>query len=249
MNNLIAAKSAPKTEPLHSVTSNVAVAPVESNSIQATIPLTVAEKQLLAQHEATIRDGIKTFTKVGNALLEVRDKGLYREQYAIFENYCREKWKFSVRKAYLLMGASSVVQNLEREQLFTPEPIAIPASESAARPLAGLSPEKQVAAARIVATQPGEHTAKDFKDAANHVARKSTRKTAGHNFEDEEKPRVKACDPSTYGIGDKADLEKLLELLDAAQTQARRVKGCGDVAKVLGDLAKTVTNQLNGGGK
>jgi hypothetical protein len=33
----------------------------------------------------------------GTALLEVRDRRLYRETHATFEDYCRERWRFSDR--------------------------------------------------------------------------------------------------------------------------------------------------------
>ena len=48
---------------------------------------------------------------------------------------------------------------------------------------------------------------------------------------------------------DNGQLEKLLELVDTAQTEARKISGCEEVVKTLGDLAKQITRKLNGGGK
>ena len=42
--------------------------------------------------EKTIEEGLRTFTAVGRALLEIRDDQLYRPDYGTFEDYCREKW-------------------------------------------------------------------------------------------------------------------------------------------------------------
>lgn len=61
-----------------------------------------------------------------------------KENDTTFEAYCRGEWELSKRHAYRLMDASLVVENLKSDQLVTP------ASESQARPLAQLPPEKQV---------------------------------------------------------------------------------------------------------
>ena len=249
------AKAANETELLDSVTSTeIIVAPVKTSIQKSAAPLTPAEKKLLARNEKTIRKGFKTFIKVGDALVEVRDKHLYRAQYDTFEDYCLRKWKFSVRQAYHLIDASAVVHTLECEQLFTNDPVAIPGTESAARPLVTLPPDKQVEAARIVAQAPGEHTAKAFKDASDKVSGKKPKVAkAIVDVEDdaEEKPRVQCgVAPDTSSKTTNHDeLETLLELVDAAQTQARKTSNCADVVKTLSDLAKVITRKLNGGGK
>lgn len=39
------------------------------------------ERNELAQHEGVIERGLKTFVDVGNALLAIRDKRLYRQDH------------------------------------------------------------------------------------------------------------------------------------------------------------------------
>lgn len=87
--------------------------------------------------------------EVGNALLQIRDRCLYKATHATFESYCEERWGMSWRHAYRLMDAAETVENLnscpigqESEQASAPDAI-LPATESQARPLARLEPEEQ----------------------------------------------------------------------------------------------------------
>ncbi len=54
--------------------------------------LTSSEATRLAELEEQISSGLATFVAVGQALLEVRDRRLYRQTHATFEAYCRERW-------------------------------------------------------------------------------------------------------------------------------------------------------------
>jgi N6-adenosine-specific RNA methylase IME4 len=99
--------------------------------------LTAAEKGELARCEAVIERGLKTFVEVGEALLLIRDRRLYRQTHSSFESYCRERWGMSKRRANQLVGAAGVIENLG-----TIVPV-LPATESQCRPLAGLLPEEQ----------------------------------------------------------------------------------------------------------
>jgi hypothetical protein len=67
----------------------------------------------LSELETTIERGLKTFVEVGNALAEIRDSRLYRESYATFEDYCRERWGMSKRHAVSCIAAA-VNQNWDQ---------------------------------------------------------------------------------------------------------------------------------------
>jgi hypothetical protein len=98
--------------------------------------LTTAEHAELERCEGIIRNGLRTFSDVGNALLTIRDRRLYQEQYTTFEAYCREQWGFAKSQAYRLMESAVVIANLS--------PIGdIPATESQARELVGMGKEQQ----------------------------------------------------------------------------------------------------------
>jgi hypothetical protein len=84
----------------------------------------------LAEHEAVIERGRATFVETGGALRGIRDRGLYRESHATFEEYCWERWGFDRTYAHRLMAASAAVEML---------PVGnAPKSEAVARELAPL---------------------------------------------------------------------------------------------------------------
>lgn len=101
-------------------------------------PLSVPEQKLRDQCEQTIRKGFDGFIEVGQALITIRDKRLYREQFATFEDYMQARWDLSARHGYRLCGAAEVVQNL-----LSASSAVMPATESQARPLQALPAAKQ----------------------------------------------------------------------------------------------------------
>lgn len=66
----------------------------------------------LSECEARIERGLATFVDVGNAIREIRDDRLYREQYATFEEYCKERWGWDRRHANRHVEAAETVEAL-----------------------------------------------------------------------------------------------------------------------------------------
>lgn len=65
----------------------------------------------LAELEQVIEQGKDAFIRVGVALLDIRDRRLYREAgYSRFEDYCRERWGFGRTQAYELIDAAEVTR-------------------------------------------------------------------------------------------------------------------------------------------
>lgn len=118
--------------------------------------LTVIEKSEFTQLEDTIQKGLKTFYEVGFALMQIRDNRYYREKYSTFELYCKERWNISRPRAYELMKAAEVKDNLSA--------IADIKNEAQARPLTKLSPDQQ----REVYEEAVE-TAPEGKVTAKHI--------------------------------------------------------------------------------
>ena len=125
----------------------------------------------LSRLEDTIERGLNTFVEVGAALLEIREGGLYRGQYATFEDYCRERWGMSRQNAHELIGAFRVSENLSG----IPDTPSL-GSVSQSRPLTSLPPETQREAwQRAVETAPKGNdgqpkmTAKIVKQAVEEV--------------------------------------------------------------------------------
>ena len=111
--------------------------------------LSEEEQQRLVQLEQDIR---QAFYVAGAALLEIRDRRLYRQDFASFEEYCQSRFTLTRRSVDYLIVASSVVNNLlrtkENNQVRTNGSqvlsFVLPTSERQVRPLAKLEPEKQV---------------------------------------------------------------------------------------------------------
>lgn len=114
--------------------------------------LTVAEFAELKEREAKIENGLKAFYEVGQELIVIRDRKLYRQTHKTFEDYFQERWQMTRARAYQLMAASEVVESLST-MVDAPKP----ASERQTRPLNGLSPNQQQqvwAAATATTTKP-----------------------------------------------------------------------------------------------
>jgi len=99
--------------------------------------LTTIETNRLSTCEAVIERGLKTFYEVGAALAEIRDARLYRQSHGTFEDYCRERWGMTRRRANQLIEATSIYDTIG--DLGT----MVPTSERQIRPLAGLTPTEQ----------------------------------------------------------------------------------------------------------
>lgn len=108
----------------------------------------------LEELEDVIDAGLETYIEVGVALMEIRDRKLYRATYSTFEAYCAERWPFGRRQANRLIMAAEVVAELGP---IGPKDLTIikPASEAVAREL-GRAPAGQRAAVwqKVVATAP-----------------------------------------------------------------------------------------------
>jgi len=122
--------------------------------------ITLDERSRLYQLEETIRQGLNTFVDVGNALLEIRDKRLYRQDYSTFEEYCNKQWSFSRDYAKKLMRSADVIANLENDTIVS----FLPKTESQTRPLTSLEPAEQVEAWRLAV-----ETAPETGITAKHV--------------------------------------------------------------------------------
>lgn len=98
---------------------------VETTALDAT------EQTELAQLEKIVAEGFDSFWRVGEALREIRDRGLYRGTHTNFTDYCRERWEISRTEAYRQIGAADVIEDIAAG----PTVIELPANASQTRPL------------------------------------------------------------------------------------------------------------------
>jgi len=135
---------------------------------QLTSPLSVEEQERFCRCEEIVEEGMPTFVEVGNALLEIRDSRLYRQDYSTFEEYCGKRWKMSGSHAHRLVDAARVVANLSDSP--TGE---LPTSERQVRPLTQLESAEQQREAwnkAVEAADNGSPTAAEVQRAAAHEA-------------------------------------------------------------------------------
>lgn len=144
-----------------------------TTAIQETIVLSANEKEELNQYEETILKNLKSFLEVANALLEIREKKLYRASHQTFDIYVKERWGFSDRYARNLISSAGVIKNLTTGTIV---PVLVPENEAQARAISDLKPEQQieVAAEMKKLKDSGEKvTAETFKTKANELRNKN----------------------------------------------------------------------------
>lgn len=132
--------------------------------------LTVAEWAELKALETVIKTGQQAFRDVGNALLTVKEKKLYREKFATFDEYCETKWGWTRQRAYQLIEATKAVASLPAKC----QPLVD--NERTAREVAKL-PEPARAAVVVAAAEAGHVTAAAIREAAKPVETHDVDKT------------------------------------------------------------------------
>lgn len=101
-------------------------------------PINLLAKQH-QENEAVIANGLQSFYQVGLALTRIRDSKSYKEVagYNTFQEYCKDKWDMGRSRAYQLIDAYNLGENLSTIVDTLPE------TESQCRPLIQLKPEDQ----------------------------------------------------------------------------------------------------------
>ncbi len=127
-----------------------------------TTTLTTTDRNDLEKYESVIERGYQSFVESGQALLNIRDRRLYRQTHDTFEDYCQERWGFNRARGRQLIEASIAVQTLPKN-LDTNV-----STEGAARELRKV-PETHRVAVVTSATKNGVATGSAIKKAAEKV--------------------------------------------------------------------------------
>lgn len=100
------------------------------------------EKTEFERFERIIAQGIVSFLNVAEALIQIRDKQYYKKiaGYGTFGEYCEKKWGMTRQRAYQLIDAKQVADNLSNN-LTKKEIEEIPATQLCA--LKDVAPEDQ----------------------------------------------------------------------------------------------------------
>jgi predicted RNase H-like nuclease (RuvC/YqgF family) len=100
--------------------------------------------------------------RIGEALLEIRNDRLYRDEYSSFDAYCKERWGHNRAWADRLIKSVELIANFEKKVEEDLDPIGstFPLNESQTRALRGLTPDQQIQVMREVIASGERITAK-----------------------------------------------------------------------------------------
>ncbi|MDZ8263515.1 hypothetical protein [Nostoc sp. ChiQUE01b] len=121
------------------------------NPASATITVTAVEIRELTEEEQSERLHLerrveRAFLSAGQALMELRDRRLYRSTHQTFEEYCRDRFNYSRDAAYLKISATVVYENLQKFLPTIGRQIPMPTNERQLRFLAKAELEPAVQA-------------------------------------------------------------------------------------------------------
>jgi hypothetical protein len=131
---------------------------VEENPATATINVTAVEVPELTEQEISDRLHLerkveRAFFEAGKALMELRERRLYRSTHKTFEEYCRDRFSYTYRHVNYLIVGSVIVDNIKmgtnssqnesQDEMGTISSQILPTSEVQVRPLAKLEPQQQ----------------------------------------------------------------------------------------------------------
>lgn len=101
-------------------------------------PLTVSEE---SDRNSLERKVERAFYEAGMALMELRDRRLYRSTHATFEEYCQDRFDYTRRRPYQLIEAAQIYDNLSEKCVKFLH--ILPTKEGQVQPLSQLERESQ----------------------------------------------------------------------------------------------------------
>ncbi|MBE9053533.1 hypothetical protein IQ243_24635 [Nostocales cyanobacterium LEGE 11386] len=128
----------------------------QENQYLVTIDVLAVEVPELTEEEERDRLHLerrveRAFFEAGKALMELRDRRLYRSTHKTFEEYCRDRFGHSRQQSNYLIAAAEVYENLttigcqilSEADLTTNRSQILPTNERQVRPLTKLEPQQQ----------------------------------------------------------------------------------------------------------
>ncbi|MBN3870190.1 hypothetical protein [Nostoc sp. JL33] len=216
-NKATSAASTDSTSPANSANEDISQ---QLDPASATITVTAVEVTELTQEEQSDRLLLerkveRAFFEAGKALMELRDRRLYRSTHKTFEDYCRERFGFSRRQPYHLIEAAVIFDNLvekcERNVHI------LPTNEWQIRPLSKLDPD----------IQPG---------AWEQAVESANGKVPSHRMVKDAVQRImeRTQVPNTYQLGE------VCQILAKDNPELRGKSGCWAIISQVNDFSCTV---------
>ncbi|AUB43858.1 Site-specific DNA-cytosine methylase (plasmid) [Nostoc flagelliforme CCNUN1] len=193
---------------------------LEQNPALATITVSAVEVPELREEEQ--RDRLllerkveRAFFEAGKALMELRDRKLYRSTHKTFEKYCRDRFGHNRRQSYLLMDAAVIFDNLE--QKCDRSDHILPTNEWQIRPLSKLDPDIQ-------------------PEAWEQAVESANGKVPSHRIVKDVVQRImeRTQVPNTYPIGE------VCQILAKDNPELRGKGGCWAIVSAVNDFSCSV---------
>ncbi|MBD2536985.1 hypothetical protein H6G97_50405 [Nostoc flagelliforme FACHB-838] len=200
----------------------------EENPALATINIIAVEVPELTEQEISDRLDLerkveRAFFEAGKALMELRDRKLYRSTHKTFEEYCRVRpWRWrshrfghNRRQSYLLMDAAVIFDNLE--QKCDRSDHILPTNEWQIRPLSKLDPDIQ-------------------PEAWEQAVESANGKVPSHRIVKDVVQRImeRTRIPNTYQIGE------VCQILAKDNPELRGKGGCWAIVSAVNDFSCSV---------
>jgi hypothetical protein len=186
----------------------------------ATITVTAVEIPELTEQEISDRLHLerkveRAFFEAGKALMELRDRKLYRSTHKTFEEYCRDRFAHNRRQSYLLMDAAVIFDNLE--QKCDRNDHILPTNEWQIRPLSKLDPDIQ-------------------PEAWEQAVESANGKVPSHRIVKDAVQRImeRTQVPNTYQLGE------VCQILAKDNPELRGKGGCWGIVSHVGEFSCTV---------
>ncbi len=185
--------------------------------------LSTPEAKQLARYEADIAQGLSSFMSVGNALLKIRERNLYKATHRDFESYCRGRWNISRRYASYVIDAveaaddvSEVIVNIGVDKTGT----IVPKSEAVCREIAKIDgiPQRADFWTKVVDTAPRNKAGEPIITAA-HAAKTRKADLGGPTVEPSDATAER--DDFQVELDDASDVFRLLADVDATAVLRR----------------------------
>ena len=143
--------------------------------------LSAQEEKRLEYLESIVVENLMTCFQVGRALIEIRERKLYRKKAKTFEKYYKELFDIAKSRANQLMRASEVIENFHSCGSFKDKD-CLPKNEAQVRPLLKLSPDQQVSVwkAVIESSPPGKTPSSHVDKVVKQYLGEKIKKTVHH---------------------------------------------------------------------
>jgi hypothetical protein len=143
--------------------------PEQSDSTLTEVYGGISQQAMLASLEEKIEQGLQTFVEVGLALMEIRDRKLYRGEYSSFKEYCKERWNFSdSRGRQLILAAKFAIR--AGEDRYNGNAPAVVLNERQARKLAREQREPEITEAEFEVIEEAKQPTPDVGAASSKAS-------------------------------------------------------------------------------